>query len=293
MRHPATAAALGPDGGRIQNPSSARIGAIRRAARARCEIRFFSSADHSPSVRPPTGSWAGSKIGSYPNPPVPRATVAIRPRHVPRAVRIATLPSGPGTASARTQTYRAPRRSAGSPSSAASSLRLLARPSGARRRSASSARRGRRRARRPRGRSRRRRPADPSAARMPEPSVGRSCRTSRPSPGRRRRSRGRPARPARRAGGMEQLAQLADLVPRPGRDDEPRPVNRLAHRRTVAIASAWSAKSRWRPTPARSSRWSTPARSNGLPSAVPCSSTYVPASVPTTLKSTSAFESSE
>ena len=38
--------------------------AIRRAARARCEIRFFSSAVHWPSVRPPGGSPAGSKIGS-------------------------------------------------------------------------------------------------------------------------------------------------------------------------------------------------------------------------------------
>ena len=38
---------------------------------------------------------------------------------------------------------------------------------------------------------------------------------------------------------------------------------------------------------------STSVRSNGLPSAVPCSSTYRPASVETTLKSTSAFESSE
>ena len=38
--------------------------AIRRAAFARCEIRFFSAADHSPSVRPPGGSPGGSKIGS-------------------------------------------------------------------------------------------------------------------------------------------------------------------------------------------------------------------------------------
>ena len=51
---------LGPAG----QLSAARWGAIRRAARARCEIRFFSAADHSPSVRPPGGSLAGSKIGS-------------------------------------------------------------------------------------------------------------------------------------------------------------------------------------------------------------------------------------
>ena len=42
--------------GRHQNPSSRRIGVIRRAAAARCEIRFFSSCVQSPSVRPPGGS---------------------------------------------------------------------------------------------------------------------------------------------------------------------------------------------------------------------------------------------
>ena len=52
---------VGPDG---PSPSAASRAAIRRAARARCEIRCFSAAVHSPSVRPPGGSLAGSKIGS-------------------------------------------------------------------------------------------------------------------------------------------------------------------------------------------------------------------------------------
>ena len=47
-----------------QYPSVASFRLIRRAARARCEISFFSAALHSPSVRPPGGSEAGSKIGS-------------------------------------------------------------------------------------------------------------------------------------------------------------------------------------------------------------------------------------
>ena len=47
-----------------QNPSSRRIGDIRRAAAPRCEIRFFSSDVQRPSVRPPGGSEIGSKMGS-------------------------------------------------------------------------------------------------------------------------------------------------------------------------------------------------------------------------------------
>ena len=47
-----------------QYPSVASFRLMRRAARARCEISFFSAALHSPSVRPPGGSEAGSKIGS-------------------------------------------------------------------------------------------------------------------------------------------------------------------------------------------------------------------------------------
>lgn len=47
-----------------QNPSSWSSGAMRAAARARWEIRFLASADHCPSVRPPGGSCAGSKMGS-------------------------------------------------------------------------------------------------------------------------------------------------------------------------------------------------------------------------------------
>ena len=52
------------DAAGAQNPSAASRGAIRRAARARCEIAFFSAGVHRPSVRPPGGSDAGSKIGS-------------------------------------------------------------------------------------------------------------------------------------------------------------------------------------------------------------------------------------
>ena len=42
--------------GPIYSPSAASRPAIRRAARARCEIRCFSAADHRPRVRPPGGS---------------------------------------------------------------------------------------------------------------------------------------------------------------------------------------------------------------------------------------------
>ena len=48
----------------VQNPRSIRMRCIRRAALPRCEMRFLASAVHSPSVRPPGGSTAGSKIGS-------------------------------------------------------------------------------------------------------------------------------------------------------------------------------------------------------------------------------------
>jgi hypothetical protein len=70
----------------------------------------------------------------------------------------------------------------------------------------------------------------------------------------------------------EQLGQLDQLVPGARRDDDPGPVG-LAQRRTPASASAWAANSRSRPVPARSSSEVKPARSKGLPSAVPCSST--------------------
>ena len=103
---------------------------------------------------------------------------------------------------------------------------------------------------------------------------------------------------------VEQLAELPELVRRAGRDDDParrrsggdgsaRAAGRgPAQRRTFESASAWASNSFPSPTWARSSRASTRARSNGAPSAVPWSSTYVPASVPTTLKSTAARESS-
>ena len=65
-----------------------------------------------------------------------------------------------------------------------------------------------------------------------------------------------------------------------------------AQRLTVASTSACAANSVSSPAVARSIRPSIAARSNGLPSAVPWTSTNVPLSVPTTLKSTSARESS-
>ncbi len=68
--------------------------------------------------------------------------------------------------------------------------------------------------------------------------------------------------------------------------------NGRRHRLTVARIADWASNSCDRPEDARSSRPSIAARSKGLPSAVPWTSTNVPASVPTTLKSTSARESS-
>jgi O-antigen ligase len=47
-----------------QKPSWSRMRRIRRAALPRWEMLFFASADQRPSVRPPGGSLAGSKIGS-------------------------------------------------------------------------------------------------------------------------------------------------------------------------------------------------------------------------------------
>ena len=58
------AVASRPAAARAQNPSATSLGVIRRAARARCEIACFSAGVHRPSVRPPGGSDAGSKIGS-------------------------------------------------------------------------------------------------------------------------------------------------------------------------------------------------------------------------------------
>ena len=90
---------------------------------------------------------------------------------------------------------------------------------------------------------------------------------------------------------LEQLAQLGQLVRRVRGDEQPRRAG-SGHRLTVARISVWAANSFSSPDVARSIRPSIAARSNGLPSAVPWTSTNVPASVPTTLKSTSARESS-
>src|SRR4029077_14887709 len=87
----------------------------------------------------------------------------------------------------------------------------------------------------------------------------------------------------------QKLTQLTQLVRRVCRDEQAP----FAHRRTVARMAVCASNSLARPPSARSSRPVVAARSNGTPSAVPCNSTYAPASVPTTLKSTSAWESSE
>jgi hypothetical protein len=92
----------------------------------------------------------------------------------------------------------------------------------------------------------------------------------------------------------EELAQLAQLVRGPGGDDDPRTDRRIGrYRRTFASASACAANRRSRPPFARSRSASMSERANGLPSAVPWSSTNVPASVATMFMSTSARESSE
>ena len=59
-----TAEDADPTDRRQRKPCAASRGAIRRAARARCEMACFSAGVQSPSVRPPGGSEAGSKIGS-------------------------------------------------------------------------------------------------------------------------------------------------------------------------------------------------------------------------------------
>ena len=275
-----------------QNPSSDSCGAIRRAARARCEIACFSAGLHSPRVRPPGGSVAGSKMGSYPNPSVPRGAVAIRPRHVPRdrtSGRPPRAPARSGCARARTQTYRAPRAGAGNPRSAVEQLRVVVGIGG----------------------------LSPAYRRVrtPGPAVEgidlqpriigqrRQARSARPGPGLDRGVRLERGPVLDRVVGdadvvegdevgvrqVEQLDELAQLVCRAGGDEQPP----AAHRLTVARTAAWASNRLASPASARSSRPTAAARSNGLPSAVPCSSTYAPASVPTTLKSTSAWESSE
>ena len=70
-------------------------------------------------------------------------------------------------------------------------------------------------------------------------------------------------------GQVQQLPEFAKLVRRPGRDQQARP----AHRRTVARMAACASNSWARPASARSIRPFAATRSNGLPSAVPWSST--------------------
>jgi len=72
----------------------------------------------------------------------------------------------------------------------------------------------------------------------------------------------------------QELPELAQLVRRACRDDEPAAApRRRGQRRTVASAAAWASNRRVKPVWARSRRASTRARSKGLPSAVPWSST--------------------
>ena len=93
-----------------------RIAAISRAALPRCEIACFSAALHWPSVRPPGRFAVGleDRVVAEPVGALRRRARSGR-EQVPRTVVTATSPSGPGSASARTHTYRAPRRSGGSP----------------------------------------------------------------------------------------------------------------------------------------------------------------------------------
>ena len=184
--------------------------------------------------------------------------------------------------------------SGGSPSSAARSFALFSASVASRRRSAGSGRPG---------------PPPSASTSRPESSasVGRPVAPRREAgldPGVRleRRAglvdvavdrRGRRGVTSSALGHVEQVAQLRELVGRVRRDDEARTGRRRdAQRLTVARTSAWAANSCSSPDVARSIRPSIAARSNGLPSAVPWTSTNVPASVPTTLKSTSARESS-
>ena len=249
------------------------------------------------SPRPTTGRTSGHRAV-----PTPARRSGRSRSHPCRAVRrrsargrspgliYAESGSAPGIASASTHTYRAPRRSGGNPASASSSFWLL---------SLSVA-------------------CSPAYRRVRTPGAPSSASTSIPESS---ASVGRPdARNPKRAliaafvaergavldrvalepqlverhqlGALEpeQLAQLAELVLATGGDEEPG--TSRSHRRTVASTSACAANSVARPSSARSSIDVIDARSNGLPSAVPCSSTYVPASVPTTFMSTSARESS-
>src|SRR4029079_9704019 len=87
-----------------------------------------------------------------------------------------------------------------------------------------------------------------------------------------------------RAVDPEQVQQLPQLVRRARGDDDARlreATVAAVQRRTEGSAVAWASNSRASPPSARSRRLSTRLRSNGSPSAVPWSSMYVPASVPT------------
>ena len=99
---------------------------------------------------------------------------------------------------------------------------------------------------------------------------------------------GPPPRPRRGPDGQGCRIQLLDQIG--DRRDPPLPGR--GHAAARAIASRCRANSFCMPSSASERSRSMAARSNGLPSAVPCTSTYVPASVATTLKSTSARESS-
>ncbi len=170
--------------------------------------------------------------------------------------------------------------------------RCSRRRSRSRRRSAGCARPGRRRARRPRGRSHRRGSAgrvalapDRAFSRAFASNVAPVSSTSSSTP--RSSSVTSSARSSERSSRSSaslcgDRVATSNLGRRPGH----------AQRFTVARISVWAANRRSSPDDARSMSPSIAVRSNGLPSAVPWTSTKVPASVPTTLKSTSARESS-
>ena len=215
-------------------------------------------------------------------------------REASRAGRAAARRRRGGPGRARTRSARRADRRAGRPARRGAWCCCPCR-SRAPRRTAASGRPARRRGRRPRSPNRRRASAGRSPGRAWRALIAALVSNVSPS------STGSSVMPrsssetSSRVVELEQLPELAQLVRRMGGDEQARSGrgSLRAHRRTVAMTSAWAANRRARPSSARSSIEFAAARSNALPSAVPCSSTYVPAFVPTTFMSTSARESSE
>src|SRR6202022_1881590 len=99
-------------------------GASARKARPRWLIASLASAVISAVV---CSNPSGRKIGSYPNPPLPRGTLTSRPST--RPVTTHSRDPGPGTTSAAAQTNCAPRRSSGPSATCARTRSRLARSS--------------------------------------------------------------------------------------------------------------------------------------------------------------------